>query len=354
MNVIPPVFAALLGLSLLLLAAPAAVGQEGYRPEGFAVAPEGALDVANCPAPLYRCPIFDGAADPSVVYDPAGKSWTIYYTQRRANQVVQGVGWCYGTKIGIATSTDAGRNWEYQGVCLGLSRGKQAETFWAPHVWRHEGKLHMIVTYIPRIGGNGNWGGKAQLAHYTSDDGEHWKDEGLVDVGSDNIIDPAVILLKDGRWLLVFRDDNAGVKTAMCVSTDLKTWKRLPEVAGDQEHEGPVVFYWKDQYWMLTDDWKGLGVYTSENGIDYKRNGRILEGKGKRTDDGDQGRHAGVMVAGEKAFVVYFTHPGRHLNVPQETSPQNTTPEFNRSSLQIAELGAEGGKLVAHRDKYAK
>ncbi len=345
---------ALLGLSLLLLAGPGARAQEDYRPEGFAVAPEGSLDVANCPAPLFRCPIFDGAADPSAVWHEGEQAWYLYYTQRRANQVLQGVGWCYGTKIGIAKSTDAGRSWEYQGVCLNLSRGKQAETFWAPHVWRHAGAFHMIVTYIPRIGGNGNWGGKAQLAHYTSKDGETWADQGLVDVGSDNVIDPAVLRLPDGRWLLVFRDDNAGTKTAMCVSTDLKTWTRLPQVTGDQTHEGPVLFHWKNAFWMLTDDWKGLGVYASENGIDYKRNGRILEGKGKRPDDGDQGRHAGVMVAGERAFVVYFTHPGRHLDVRQETSPQNTTPQFNRSSLQIAELGVEDGKLVAHRDKYAK
>jgi hypothetical protein len=192
-------------------------------PEGFATAPADAIDIARAPAPLFRCPIYDGAADPTVVYVEKEKAWYLFYTQRRANVVVQGVGWCYGSQIGIAKSIDAGRTWEYQGVCLGLGRGKQAETFWAPHVFVHDGTMHMIVTYIPRIGGNGKWGGKGSLVHYASIDGEHWTDQGVIDVGSDNVIDPAVILRPDGKWLLIFRDDNAKVRTAQCVSDDLKT-----------------------------------------------------------------------------------------------------------------------------------
>ncbi|MEO0531204.1 MAG: hypothetical protein AAF266_11620, partial [Planctomycetota bacterium] len=60
---------------------------------GYAVAPAGALDVENAPAPLFRCPITDGAADPSVVWLAEEEAWLVYYTARRANLPVQGVGW---------------------------------------------------------------------------------------------------------------------------------------------------------------------------------------------------------------------------------------------------------------------
>ena len=148
---------------------------------GYAVAPAGSFDIARAPAPLYRCPITDGAADPSLVWVQEDGSWLIYYTARRANVAVQGVGWVYGTQIGIARSRRPGADhWEFVGFCQNLGRGRQAETFWAPHVFIENGVFHMFVTYIPRIGGNGNWAGKGQIAHYTSDDGEHWQDRGIV------------------------------------------------------------------------------------------------------------------------------------------------------------------------------
>ena len=40
----------------------------------------------EAPAPLYRCPVYDGAADPSVIYNRTEKTWWMLYTQRRANQ----------------------------------------------------------------------------------------------------------------------------------------------------------------------------------------------------------------------------------------------------------------------------
>lgn len=37
------------------------------------------------PAPLYRAPVFDGAADPSLIWNDKKCSWWIFYTNRRAN-----------------------------------------------------------------------------------------------------------------------------------------------------------------------------------------------------------------------------------------------------------------------------
>ena len=321
---------------------------------GYAVAPAGSLDIENAPAPLYRCPITDGAADPSVVWVEEDSSWRVYYTARRANLPVQGVGWVYGTRIGIARSDDQGRTWEYEGFCQGLGRGRQAETFWAPHVFIEQGVYHLFVTYIPRIGGNGGWRGKGQIAHYTSKDGETWLDQGILDVGSDNVIDAAVAKLPDGRWLLVFRDDNSGVKTAKCVSDDLVNWSRLKNITGRKAHEGPLVFYWHDSYWLLCDEWQGLGVYQSNDGVHYKHSGLLLDKPGRRLDDNDRGRHPGVALVGDDAYLFYFTHPGRDEKSPSQTSEQTTTHEANRSSLQIAELEFRDGRLFIERDRYAK
>ena len=345
--------------ALLTLAAAtgAAVAEEPAKPHapatGFAVAPAGSFDVEHAPAPLFRDPVFDGAADPSVVYDDADGSWTIYYTQRRAGVVCPGVAWCYGTKIGIAKSTDQGRSWKYLGTAKGVTKGTELDTFWAPHVFKSEGVFHLFVTYIANIGEN--WSGRPYLYHYTSDDGLEWTFADDVQTGSNNMIDAAVVRLPDGRWLLVFRDDTVGVRTAKCVSTDLKTWTRLDDVTGDKQHEGPVMLFWKGRYWLLVDDWQGLGVYASDDGIHYERNTTILGDSGRRRDDAGNGKHAGVMTAGDRAFVVYFTHPGRVPGAREYEADNVATIDFKRSSLQVAELGLDAaGKMTCDRDRYAK
>ena len=321
---------------------------------GYARAPEGAFEIKRAPAPLYRDPIFDGAADPSVVYEPSDGSWLIYYTQRRANVPCPGVSWCFGCKIGIARSTDKGRHWFYVGTAKGLARGSDLDTFWAPHVFKNGSVYHMFVTRINGISTHWGTGSKPSLLHYTSDDGLNWHFSDVVNTGSDNIIDAAVARLPDRRWLLVFRDDNAGTRTALCVSTDLKTWHRLPQTVGDRRHEAPVILFWKDKYWLIVDDWQGLGIYVSDDGLTYKRNGTILSEPGRRRDDGVPGRHAGVATVGDRAFIFYFVHPDRRPGVEKWQTTNTYTYQYKRSSLQVAELELVDGKLTCNRDKYAK
>ena len=55
----------------------------------------------DVPAPLYRDPITDGAADPCLVYNPFEKAWWMLYTQRRANADFQ---LSSGTTTGSATA----------------------------------------------------------------------------------------------------------------------------------------------------------------------------------------------------------------------------------------------------------
>ena len=43
------------------------------------------------PAPLYKDPIYDGAADPMVIQKRSDGLFYMFYTQRRANQQVENV-----------------------------------------------------------------------------------------------------------------------------------------------------------------------------------------------------------------------------------------------------------------------
>jgi hypothetical protein len=186
---------------------------EVFNSGGFTRAPEGALDIAKVPAPLFRDPVFDGAADPSLVWHGPEKAWYVFYTQRRANaELPPPESWYMGTKIGITKSTDQGRTWSYIETAQGMSRGIKEETFWAPHVFEDKGTYHMFVTYIPKVVKAAK--GQSVICHYTSTDMITWEYSDTVDVKSDDIIDPAVVKLRDGRWLMVFRDCKRQNRTA--------------------------------------------------------------------------------------------------------------------------------------------
>ena len=79
---------------------------------------EPATIAASTPAPLYRDPVYDGAADPVLVWNPEKRAWWMFYTQRRAKIDVPGVEWCHGTEIGVAESKDQGMTWVYIGTLL--------------------------------------------------------------------------------------------------------------------------------------------------------------------------------------------------------------------------------------------
>jgi len=107
---------------------------------------------AVTPAPLYRDPAFDGAADPLLVWNPGRKAWWMLYTQRRAKLDLRGVAWCHGTEIGVAESRDEGMTWSYVGQ-LPLSHPDPGYSFWAPDVIRDkDGTWHLFVTYVPGDG----------------------------------------------------------------------------------------------------------------------------------------------------------------------------------------------------------
>jgi hypothetical protein len=110
---------------------------------------------------------------------------------------------------------------------------------------------------------------------------------------------------------------------------------------------GPNVFFWKGKYWMAVDNWSGCGIYSSDDLVNWKRQeNNILREPGKGADDNVIGGHPDIVVSGDKAYIFYFTHPGR--------SPENRGKgayQSRRSSIQVAELEYIDGQIVCDRDK---
>ena len=72
------------------------------------------------PRIIFRDPVFDGAADPTVIRRVSDGKLFMFYTQRRAtiDCPADSVEWCYGTKIGAAVC-DSFNNWRYVGALTG-------------------------------------------------------------------------------------------------------------------------------------------------------------------------------------------------------------------------------------------
>ena len=130
-------------------------------------------------------------------------------------------------------------------------------------------------------------------------------------------------------------------------SPDLEQWTDRGKLIADEKGEGPKAFRWRNKWWLITDVWKGLAVYRSEDGLTWTRQpGNLLEAPGKGADDQVKGAHADVVVTGDRAWLFYFTHPGR-----KDTKAD--TYETRRSSIQVVELKESGGVLKADRDSPA-
>ncbi len=310
------------------------------------------FNIAQAPAPLFRDPVFDGAADPTVIWNEQTKEWLVYYTARRASLELKNVAYCYGTAIGIAASADFGKTWYYKGTAQLAQPDTGLNSFWAPQVFQNPGDkmYHMMVTYIKGV--YENWGGQSQVFHYISRDLVNWK--WLNPTGLSGFIDASVFRMPDNTWKLWY---SKGV-TYSATSKDLITWKAndVAEVK-NRGHEGPVVFYFDKSYWMITDptydDYTGLDVFRSSDATHWEYNNTILNTPGVRPDDIDQGRHADVKVVNGKMYIFYFTHPGRVYPNEKAEDPDKNRWRYRRSSLQVAELELKNGKMICDRNKYA-
>ncbi|WP_078434850.1 family 43 glycosylhydrolase [Metabacillus halosaccharovorans] len=295
-------------------------------------------------APLFRDPIFDGAADPTIIWNHEQKEWWMIYTNRRAIIQCEGVSWVHGTDLGIATSSDGGKSWNYRGVIEGLDFERGRNTFWAPEIIYHNGTYHMYVSYIQGV--PNQWAGhKRKIIHYTSQNLWDWKLESILELSSDFVIDACVHVMQDGRFRMWYKDEADNSYTYAADSADLYQWEVVGPVIAEYPHEGPNVFYFQGYYWMIVDKWSGQAVYKSNDCEGWEYNTMILDQPGERPDDCSFGYHADVHVQGDQAFVFYFTHPGRKEGVRADQY------EAKRSSIQVAMLKVANGTLKCDRNE---
>lgn len=301
------------------------------------------ISSAPAPKPLYRDPVYDGAADPVVIWNDKEQRWFMFYTNRRANmQEVNGVDWVHGTQIGIAESVDSGMTWTYR-CNANINYGEDDYTYWAPDIIASDGKYHMFLTIV--AGTFTDWKHPREIVHLTSENLIDWNFESNLQLASDKVIDAAVF--KTGEWWYMYYNNEKDHKSIYAArSKNLSDWENIGKVVDDKAGEGPKVFYWNNSYFMIVDNWDGLGVYSSSDLKDWKRQPEnILDKPGHGKDDQTKGLHADVVINDGKAYIFYFTHPGRLEGITTDSY------ETRRSSIQVAELEYKDGIISCDRDK---
>lgn len=302
----------------------------------------------SLPAPLFRDPIYDCPTDPTVIWNNEEKQWYLFYTQRRATDTAVGVSWVHGTKIGVAVSPD-GAKWLYRGTLEGLDIERGHNTFWAPEILWAQGAYHMYVSYITGI--PTDWEYPRKILHYVSKNLWDWAYQGEVNLDSPRVIDACVYEISPGLYKMWYKDEARESRTYAAVSSDLHDWKVVGEEVSDCAQEGPNVFMLGGKIWMVSDFWRGLAVYTSEDFTQWTRCKNILEKSGTRSMDVGLGHHADVVVRGDRAYLFYFCHPfATELPEDGNDKKQLTEQERNKAVVQVAELFVQDGCLVCDRN----
>jgi hypothetical protein len=299
----------------------------------------------EAPKPLFRDPIHDGAADPTIIWNQAAKQWWMFYTNRRADMTPanpQDVSWLHGTRLGIATSPN-GAQWTYKGVAQ-IPNSKPDSTDWAPEIIYANGLYHMYLTLVPGV--FKDWNAPREIDHLTSPDLVHWSFDRKLDLASDHVIDPCVFPLGGGKWRMWYKDEADHSYIHQADSADLSHWTPTGIAISNIHSEGPKVFRWKGKNWLIVDAWNGLAVYHSVDLEHWQpQTDRLLATPGAHATDQSIGHHCDVIVSGGRAYLFYFTHQsGPDLDPNLPNSKQRTV-------LQVAELHLEDTTLTTLRDR---
>ena len=304
---------------------------------------------------IYRDPVYDGAADPTVIRRETDGTYFMFYTQRRATLECSGVEWAHGTKIGVAMcdrfgwpfspgSDESGLNeyveitedsvyypypgepeyvcfsnvmfsdklphdgygyrrdkWYYAGTAdLPFEEGKT--TYWAPEVIFDGENYRMFVTSVDGV--YADWSGKAEILQFISPDLVKWTPLGAVPIDSPRVIDACAFPLPSGGWRLWYKDEARGSHTFYIDTFDFTYWIYGGTATSDTPQEGPNVFELGGRYWLVADVWEDrLAVYVSD---DLKRFERL-----KMKMLPANACHPDVYVEKDWAKIVYFTYPNR-------------------------------------------
>lgn len=299
----------------------------------------------TAPAPLFNDPIFEGAADPTIIWNHLENTWWIVYTQRRANAPACGVGWAHGSALGVASSDDNGQTWIYRGTLDLEPAEKGHNTYWAPEILFAEDKYHMFVSFVRGI--PETWERPRHILHYTSDNLWNWKFEATLEVLGNKAIDACVIPLPEGGWRLFYKNEAIESHTQYADSADLYHWIYKGDATNDCAQEGPNAFELGGEYFMIADVWDGLAVYKSDDWTHWKRKENILSGHGSRLGDCNRAHHADVLSFGNYAYLFYFVNPTEQRDAYEVNAPS----DVRKSVLQVAKLVNENGAICVIRDE---
>ncbi len=310
---------------------------------------QGVFAQGTAPKPLFRDPVHDGAADPTLIWNRARHEWWMFYTNRRADQANddgKDVSWVHTTRLGIAVSKDRGAHWTYKGVAS-LPYGTPEYTFWAPDIVFAAGLYHMYSAVVP--GTFKDWNAPREIVHFTSPDLEHWTLVGKLALSSDRVIDPSLVQLPGGKWRMWYKDERDHSHLYLAESGDLTHWTVAGPAITDRSSEGPKIFRFGGKYWMITDAWHGLPVYSSDTTDAWSlQKGVLLGTPGTGAMDKALGHHCDVVVNGDRAWIFYFTA----LEGPNAVA--GLAHSAQRTVLQVAELRVKAGVLFTDRDAAAQ
>lgn len=299
------------------------------------------------PKPLYDDPVYHGAADPVIIYNKAKKKWWMLYTNRRASINDSTVQWVHGTRIGIAESKD-GKKWKYIDTANIRYRPDEGYTHWAPDVIERNGTYHMYLTYVP--GTFKDWNHPRVIVHLTSADLKNWDYQSTLKLVNEKVIDASIYKINDTLFRMWYNNEKDGKSIYYADSKDLYNWTDKGKAIATRG-EGPKVFYWQQQYFMIVDAWKGMEIFSGTDLLNWKKQPlRILETPGTGTDDQAIGGHCDVVVNNGKAYVYYFTHPGRKKDKPAARG----SFDDKRSVIQIAALEYSNDVVTCNRDQPVK
>jgi hypothetical protein len=294
--------------------------------------------------PLYIDPVYNGSTDPVLIWNRAEQKWFMFYTSRRANVPgLSGTSWVHGSPIGIAESEDGGTTWTYKGNA-NIPYGEPDYPFWAHDVIEAVGIYHMYLTVVPGI--FENWDHERDIVHLTSDNLIDWTFRSKLALSSDRSIDACIFPL-EGEWIMYYNNERDGKSIWSARSRDLYTWQDGAKVIGDRAGEGPKVFRWKDRYWMIVDNWAGLGVYYSDDAMNWQPQAgdNLLADEGMAGDHG-VGHHADVVIGeDDRAYLYYFSTP-----VALDESSEGGLSRRS-AAVQVAELEYVDGRIVCDRTK---
>ena len=313
------------------------------------------------PAPLYIDTNYYGSCDPEVFFNQTDSMYYIYYTSRRSkiNDLF------VATPIGVICSKNL-VDWEFLGYCKfdGVGGTKDSDaTFWAPALIQNNDKLHMFVTWKPDTDTKkGPWGGSAsKIVHYiasATDPVNSWQKVEDMHTNDMHCLD-ATVYFNAGLfhvWFKGKKGETGKNELYHRVSADLKLWQDKgfsksdvfnENVTGEGFEEAPFIFHWKNSLWLITDPHKGLLIYNSTDGENWKFKGKILDKGGNRPLDNSIARHCSAIVKDGRAFLFYHVEPWREYSgVPIFKQPL----ENRKAILQMSELTTDGENIFCNRD----